>query len=174
MTDIKDRLKRAKRRETTEDVCLRGDLAGQYEALQRKLDQLPPNNKLAGDPERQRIQVEMDRIRVEMAADTIPFVLRALSEPKYQALVDAHPPRRAGDEVDARDAEVGFNRSTFYAALIRASVVEPQLDDGDWSLLFGEGLSPGQFGRLGLRALEVNNKKIDVPFSPAVSNESPG
>jgi hypothetical protein len=174
MNDIKERLKRSSRLQTTEDLCLRGDLAGEYEALERKLGKLPKSNKLGGDPERQRIQAEMDRIRAEMAADTIQFVLRATSESAFQKLVEEHPPRREGDEVNERDAEIGFNRSTFYHALIRACVAEPELDAEDWELLFSEdGLSPGEFHRLGQTALRINDRKVDVPFSPAGSNESP-
>jgi hypothetical protein len=95
-------------------VCLRGDLAGEYDALEKALAQLPPNNKLGGDPERQRIAAEMDRLRAEMQAGTVPFVLRALGDAAFQELVDAHPPRRDGDDVnvaDARSASTGRRSS---------------------------------------------------------------
>lgn len=176
MTDIKSLLKLAKRRQTTEQVCLRGDLAGEYEDLERQLAKLPKlGGKLSGDPERSRIQADMDRIRDEMQAATVPFVLQALSDPAFQSLADEHPPRRDGDEIDARDAELGYNRSTFYRALIRACTVEPSLDDEDWALLFSDdvGLSAGQMLGLSIAAGRVNGQKVDVPFSSADSNENP-
>lgn len=173
MIDIKALLKQATRLQTTEAVCLRGDLAGQREQLQRQLGKLPKSDKLGGDPERQRIQAEIDRLTDEMKAGTVDFVLRALSQPQFQQLIDAHPPRRDGDDVNARDAEAGFDRSAFYGPLIRACVVEPGLDAEDWDLLFGEGLSPGEFYRLGRAALQVNGQEVDVPFSSDDSSESP-
>jgi hypothetical protein len=176
MTDIKGLLKLAKRRQHTEDVCLRGDLAHEYDRLERQLAQLPANNKLGGDPERQRIAAEMDRVRAEMQAGTVPFVLHALPDADFQKLIDDHPPRRDGDEVNDRDAAHGFDRSTFYPALIRACVAEPTLDGEDWALLFDNpdtALSPGQMLKLREAALEVNGREVDVPFSPAASNVSP-
>lgn len=176
MSDIKSLLKQAKRRQTTEDVCLRGDLAGEYDQLAKQLEQLPANNKLGGDPERARIQAEMDRLRGEMQDATVPFALRALSDARFQEIVDEHPPRRIGDDVNERDADAGFNRSTFYPALIRACVVDPMLDDEAWSLLLDNpdtALSPGQLSKLRMAALEVNGRSVDVPFSSAGSSGSP-
>lgn len=173
MTDIKSMLKNAKRREDTADVCLRGDLAGQYDALERALEQLPKSNKLGGDPERVRIAAELDRLRTEMQDGTVKFKLRALGDTAYQALVDEYPPRRDGDEVDAGDAQAGFNRTTFFHALIKASTVEPELDAEDWALLFAEGLSRGQWMKLRNKALLVNGDGVDVPFSFDDSSESP-
>lgn len=173
--DIKGLLKQAKRLTTTVDVCLRGDLAAEYEQLERQLAKLPPNNKLGGDPERQRIAAEMDRVRGEMAAGTVAFRLQALSDAAFQRLVDEHPPRRDGDDVNDRDAHAGYNRATFYDALIRACTIDPTLDDEDWQLLLGEdGMSPGQKLKLSVEASRVNGQEVDVPFSPAASNANPG
>jgi hypothetical protein len=144
--------------------------------LEKALAALPPNNKLGGDPERQRIAAEMDRLRAEMQADTIPFALVALPDADFQALVDAHPPRRNGDELHPLDAEVGYNRATFFPALIRACTVEPELDAEDWDLLFGKdvGLGFGQVAQLSAAADRVNGTRVDVPFSPAASSGNPG
>lgn len=173
--DIKTLLKQAKRRTATVEVCLRGDLAGEYEQLERDLEKLPKSNKLGGDPERQRIAAEMERLRAEMQDGTVPFVLQALPDTAFQRLVDEHPPRRNGDEVDARDADGGYNRATFFDALIRACIVEPELDDDDWQLLLGEdGMSAGQKVTLWSEASRINGQSVDVPFSPAASNASQG
>lgn len=176
MSEIKDKLRLAKRRQATEPVCLRGDLAGEYDDLERQLAELPSSNKLGGDPERARITAEMERLRAEMQEGTVPFTLRALADTPYQRLVDAHPPRREGDEVNANDARWGFDWSTFPRALIKVCTVEPILDEEDWSLLFGEevGLSPGQVARLREIALTVNGRSVDVPFSSAASSGSQG
>lgn len=176
--DVKGLLKQAKRRQVTEDVCLRGDLAGEYERLEKQLEKLPASNKLGGDPQRQTIQDEMERLRAEMAEATVPFVLAALSDAAFQQLVDDHPPRRDdGVEVNPGDAGVGFNRVTFYPAAIRACVIEPTLDAEDWALLLDNpdtAISAGQMMALKLAVMEVNGKAVDVPFSPADSNASQG
>lgn len=173
MTNIKALLQQAKRRSTTQDVCLRGDLASRYEELGRELAELPDNNKLGGDPNRERIESQMDEVREQMQAGTVPFVMRALPQPDFQRLVDAHPPRRDGDEVNQLDASYGFNRSTFFPALFRASVVDPQLDDDDWAVLFAQALSTVQVMGLGMEAYRLNAQDVDVPFSRAASNGSP-
>ena len=173
-TDVKALLKLVKRRETTVDMCLRGDLAGEYDALSKQLANLPAGaERLNGDPERQRLQAELDRIAGEMAEGTVPFVLRALPQAEFQMLIDSHPPRRVGDDVNEADARSGFNRATFYRTLIPASVVEPALDAQEWALLFDVGLSQGQFMKLAAAAMEVNGDPVDVPFSSAASNGSP-
>jgi len=173
--DIKALLKQARRRTARVEVCLRGDLAGEYEQLERDLAKLPPNNRLGGDPERQRITADMERLRTEMAEGTVTFRLEALSDTAFQRLVDEHPPRRDGDEINERDAQSGYNRATFYDALVRACTVEPELDDEDWELLLGEdGMSPGQKLNLSLEASRINGESVDVPFSPAATNANPG
>jgi hypothetical protein len=173
--DIKALLKQAKRRTAKLEVCLRGDLAGDYEQLERDLAKLPPSNRLGGDPERQRITAQMELLRAEMQEGTVQFRLEALSDTAFQRLVDEHPPRRDGDEVHERDAQSGYNRATFYDALIRACTVEPELDAEDWELLLGEdGMSGGQKLALSLEASRINGESVDVPFSPAASNGNPG
>lgn len=172
MSNFKQKLRQARRREATVDVCLRGDLAGEYEQLEKHLAELPTNTKLGGDPERQRLAAELDRVRAEMQEGTEPFKLRALSENAFQRLIDQHPPRRKGDEVDEVDAAYGYDRSTFPQALIQASTYEPELDDEDWALLFDQALSRGQFATLRTAAQLVNGQQVDVPFSSAASSES--
>ena len=176
MTSVKDKIRQRKRLSADVKVCLRGDLAAEYEQYERQLAELPANTKLGGDPERARIQAEMDRLRTEMAEGTVEFRLEALSDARFQELVDEHPPRRDGDDVNARDAEAGYNRATFFDALIRASTVSVDgdtLDDEDWGILLGEdGISAGQKVALSTEASRINGQGVDVPFSRAGSGES--
>lgn len=174
MTDIKTILKKRKRRFATVDVCLRGDLAGEYEALERELANLPDSNKLGGDSRKADLQQRMEQVRAEMAEGTITFHLEALSDDRYQELVDENPPRRAGDDVDQRDARSMVNGPAFNKALIRACTVEPELDDGDWELLLGpDGMSAGEKMRLASEAARICVVPVDVPFSSAASNGNP-
>lgn len=174
MSDIKGLIKGKRRRQTTEPVCLRGDLAGEYDDLATQLERLPDSNKLGGDPNRRRITDEMDRLRAEMEEATVTFRLEAMPDAQFQQLMEDHPPRRDGDEVNAGDAEAGYDRATFYRPLVRACTIDPELDDEDWDLLLGEdGLSPADMSRLIAAALRVNTRRVDVPFSPAGSNGNP-
>lgn len=176
MSDVKSLIKKSRRPTATVEVCLRGDLATEYDQLERKLRDLPASNKLGGDPEKPRLQAELDRIRQEMTEGTVPFVLRALSDADFQRLVDEHPPRREGDEINERDANSGFNRATFYPALVRVCTVDPDLDDEAWSMLLDDpdtALSAGQFAALRIEAMAVNGKEVDIPFSSADSGPNP-
>lgn len=174
MTDIKTILKKRKRRTATVEVCLRGDLAGEYEALERELANLPAGNKLGGDPRKAELQQKMEQVRAEMAEGTITFRLEAVPDDRFQEIVDEHPPRRAGDDVDPRDARTMVNGPAFNKAVIRACTVEPELDDDDWELLLGpDGMSSGEKMRLATEATRICSQPVDVPFSSAASNGNP-
>lgn len=176
MSNIKEQLRNAKAPEKRVPICLRGDLARQYEALEQELEELasgPDTKKLGGDPERDHITAEMDALREQMADATETFLFRGLPSKRYQALKDEHPMRvDENGNVPRLDAIYNFNTVTMFEPLIRACVVEPEMDSDDWLALFGT-LTDGQFDRLGLAAVEVNRKVVDVPFSRSGSRPIP-
>lgn len=171
-------------------LCLNGELVKKYEEITARIehraalaqmgaqvDENDPDIRLGGgapapagalkpgepDPE----QEEADRLKAEMRRFTQVFVLNAVGE-KYQELLEQHPPRP--DPLDAKkyhpEDRQGFNSMTFYPALVRASIVKPEMTDPRWEkLMRGKSrISDGQFDRLAAAAIKANKKDDDLPF----------
>lgn len=171
MKNFKAMLADARLPEREVPVCLRGDLAADHESAEAELQkaQKAGADSLAGSGVGD-LADRIEALEAEMAEHTYPFRLRALPKPKFRALVAEHPPRQTeGDEAHEADDRMGFNVETFYPALIRASVIDPELDDAEWAELLDEKLTDSQFSNLGLAALLLNTGEISVPFSLAAS-----
>lgn len=174
MSDFKTLLAAAKLPERTVPVCLRADLAAEHERLDRELQALlrNPPNSLGGDG-RGELKDRIRALEDEMAAAVYEFRLRALPSADFRALVRDHPPRKDDDtgEVDSRDVDFGWNVETFFPALGRACIVDPELDDETWTAL-EEKLTDRQFDDLVKAAWRLNRGDVDVPFSRAASAAS--
>lgn len=172
--DLKTALAEARLPERTVPICLRGDLIAELENLERRLDeaQQRPVDSLEGNGSGDLVD-RIEALQDEMRASTITFRLRALPKPRWRALLAAHPPRRdaATDEPVAEDAQIGLNLETFFDAMIRACLIEPEVDDKTWALMAGEDgrLTDRQLGRLSDAAWEVNRGDVSIPFSHAAS-----
>ncbi|WP_329013239.1 hypothetical protein OG271_04040 [Micromonospora rifamycinica] len=169
--DFNTLLAAAKLPERTVPICLRGDLTAEFEALERQLDEAlrKPADSLAGDGSG-GIAEQMETLRAEMQQHTYPVRLRAMTRPAWRQFVADHPPRKGDDgEVDERDRVRGVNVDTFFAALVRTSIVDPPLDDAQWERLNDEVLTDYQFGELSSAAWALNRGEVDIPFSPAAS-----
>ena len=189
MKNFKTMLGQAKLPERTVDICLRGDLVAAHKAAEQALieAQRTASNSKEGNGVGVLI-AEVERIQEQMKASTFPFLIRALSRPRFRALQKAHPPRRGDDgELDENDAKVGFNRETFFDALLKCTTAEPDmgvdteayftsllagnhpvLPDGDWPELLDK-LVDSQYGDLTDAAWFVNRDEVSVPFSLAAS-----
>jgi hypothetical protein len=171
----KDIIKGGRLAERSVPVCMRADLVAQHEELDRQLQKAvsEPRDSLAAGSAVSGLSEQIRELEAEMAENTIDFRIRALPRVKYRALREKHPPRKAADDsVDQRDFWARFNTDTFWGPLLRASVVEPVLDDEDWAGLIGDdeqdgNLSEAQFVRLSLAAFNLNEQEVDVPFSAA-------
>lgn len=172
MSDIKALLREARLPEKIVEICLRGDLVAEYEAVEAEHDRAVENrgDSLAGGNIAE-LKHRMNELREQMTAGNVAFRLRAMPRPKWRALCDAHQPRKDEEsgEVDARDRVLGVNVESFFEPLVMGCVIEPELDDEDWALLFGERLTDRQFDVLALAAWDLNKRDVDVPFSPSDS-----
>ncbi|MFV2094820.1 hypothetical protein ACFHW1_04925 [Micromonospora sp. LOL_014] len=170
--DVKALIRGGRLPERTVPVCLQADLVAEHELAERQLAEATrrASDSLAGGSGMREIAERIEALRVEMQDHTIDFRLRAMPRPRWKAFIAAHPPRKddAG-KVDERDRAIGVNTETFFDALVRASVVEPELDASDWDLLLDERLTDRQFDELADAAWGLNRRDVDVPFSPAAS-----
>jgi hypothetical protein len=174
-----DILGTAKLPERSVEVCLRGDLQADLEVLEREHEQAEEQqdtaNALDAGSEVAEISEKIQALRTEMKDHTYPFRVRALSRRAYRALVAAHPPRKVTDDegnekVDEADG-MGFNVETFFDALLRVALVDPEVDDTTWSNLM-DRLTDRQFEELAGAAWLLNRQEVDIPFSRAASTSS--
>lgn len=170
MTTFKDKLKAARLPERSVSICLRGDLTADFEAAERELKQA--QEAVADSKEGAGVGAIIERIdglRAEMLEHTEEFRVRAMPSPDFHAFKAAHPPRRDDDgTLNASDIQLGFNVETFFDALLKASVISPELDEGDWDALLAV-LTDRQYNTLIDAAWFVNRNEVNTPFSSAAS-----
>jgi hypothetical protein len=153
-------------------VCLRGDLVAQFEDLERDLRDARTDTQTMADQGRARqLAEQIEAVRQEMQQSAIVFRLRALNRKAWAKLLTEHPPRKKGtapDEAVEGDQSLGYNVETFFPALIRQCLIEPEVDDAQWERL-DSLLSTRQYDDLAEAAIAVCRRKVDVPFSFAAS-----
>lgn len=143
-------------------ICLRPDLLADYRAAAGELEAAERAQRDDGSLDGGGIaaaRAAVGELRSRMLAASVTFRVRALPQRRWTALYAEHPPR----DGDQDDTKVGFNRDTFYDALVRECTVEPQMSDGQWSTLL-DHLSTAQYATLKTTAWTVNNVDVDVPF----------
>lgn len=170
-TDLDVLLGEARLPEKTVELCLRGDLVAEVEDLERRLAAAQAADRpgmLTSGAEARRLAEQIEQLRTQMRDASVTFRLRAMHRREWRALLDAHPPRRDEHGQLLQQDTIGLNSATFFDALIRASVVEPQLTDQQWELLF-DRLTSRQYDDLHSTAWRLNRNEVDVPFSHAAS-----
>lgn len=163
-------LAEAKLPEATVTICLRGDLAADHERAERELARLQEasTDSLAGSGTGEVIDRITD-LEQQMREHTYEFRLRALPRVQWHELCSAHPPRRGDDDeiIDA-DRFILVNTETFWEAMIRACLVDPQLSDDEWRQL-ETLLTDHAWNELCDTAWGLNRRGVSVPFSRAAS-----
>ncbi|MGW0626421.1 hypothetical protein [Streptomyces sp. NPDC002758] len=161
-SSIEDILKRAKPRERTVLVCIRGDLAGEAERLAAELartnEDWEPSDLAESHPGRE-LAVKLKTVREQVKAAEVPFLLRYIGDRAYSDLLAAHP--------SGKDEEL-FNSDTFPRALIAASCADPVMSEDQVGDLF-EVINEGEIKKLFDAAWDVHHASDVVPFSLAAS-----
>lgn len=149
-------------------VCLEPDLVQEHESLvdRRAQEKEAHRDSLAGVDTRE-LDERIAELEAQMAANTLTLWLRALPRPEFRALADKHPARRDEDGTLLHQQDViGVNYESFFSALLRLSIVEPELDAETVDLLLDERLTDRQWQDLTDVAWHLNRVSINVPFSP--------
>lgn len=167
--DLDAWLSQGSRPEAEVPICLVGDLAARYQAKAEEAVQAAadPNRSLEDDTA-VRLAGELDELRVQMEGRTKVFTLRAMDPDAYLDLQVAHPPRD-GVEVDKR---LGLNRDTFLPALVRASIVDPDLTDEQFAALRSK-VSSRQWDELWVTAQQLNREDVRAPKSLGIFGPMP-
>lgn len=159
MASIEDILARAKPRERTVMVCIRGDLLGEADRLHDELASVSsdwePADLTDVHPGRE-LAVKLKELREQIKAAEVPFTLRYIGDKAYSDLMAAHP---------AKDGENhAFDSDAFPRALIAASCVDPVVTSEQVTQLF-EVINEGEIKKLFDAAWDVHNSSEMVPFS---------
>lgn len=161
-SSIEDILAKARRREKTVMVCIRGDLAGEAERLQDELSRVSedwePADLTAVHPGR-AIADQLRTVHAQVREAEEPFTLRYIGDRAYSDLLAAHP---------AESDQEAFNSVTFPRALVAASCVQPVMTEDQVVDLF-EVINEGEIKRLFDAAWDVHNASDVIPFSLAAS-----
>lgn len=155
--------------ERSVEVCLRPDLFAQLQELERELlaaenERKAGGGSLASGSASREISDRLEAVRQEMVEHSLTFRLRALPRRKFTALQTEFPPR----EGKAFDTLKGINIEDAAEALVRRCLIDPVLDDEDWSAL-DDRLSDGQWNLLAAAAWAINDRDVEVPFSQTAS-----
>jgi len=164
-SDIKAK---AKLPERSVPLCLTGDLQGQFEDLERQLDEVsarPGGRTMAGASEEETaLAKRIEALRQQMADEVTVFRLRALPRGKWRDLMAEHPPRPE----DKAEGSV-CNLETGPIAAVAACCVDPQMSIPEVEELVDEILTQGQWDTLFQQVFLLNRVKHDVPSSSAAS-----
>lgn len=171
--DIKALIASAKLPERTVPVCLNADLSAELQELERQLEVSEQQRRagegsLASGSESRVLAGQIEAVREQMLDTTVVFRLRAMPRRRFRKMQDDFPPRE-GNSIDAMS---GVDTEGMTEPLVRACVVEPELDDEDWSNLLDEEtgrLSEGQWTVLANAAWAINARDANVPFSRTAS-----
>jgi hypothetical protein len=173
MTGLLDIIREAKRPERSVELCLRGDLVGEFEALDRQLREglQSRDDSFGGSGNGRKVADRMEELRAEMRGSSVIFHLRAIGSARSTDLIAGHPPRPDED----RDKTLGYNPVAYYPALVREccdrlergdeTVPAAEMSDADWDYLF-DALSQQQYDALVNAAWALDHDSIEVPTSP--------
>lgn len=142
-------------------MCIRGDLAGQAEALSDQISQVSgdwePADLTEVHPGRE-LAAQLKAVREQMREAEVPFTLRYIGDKAYSDLLAAHPSDNPNE----------LFSDAFPKALIAACCADPVMDEDQAAALF-EKLNQGEIKKLFDGAWDVHNSADTVPFSLAAS-----
>lgn len=122
----------AKAPEKPVPLCMRGDLQGDYEALELELnDALMADRDSMVNPAAEDIKARMAALIEQIKASTLTFRMKGLPKPRQIEIEVAHPAREGVE----RDKELGYDADAVAKAMIRESCVFPPLSGELWDHL---------------------------------------
>jgi len=153
--DLKALLTEAKRPERTVSVCLLPTLVAEWQQAADELGKAKDRARASLDDEGpMALARQVADLEQRMTDASVTFRVRGLPPSRVRAL------QAASDDDWA-----------LAMAVLRESLVEPELDDDDWTRLFGEDgvLSMGALNQLAEASNAVNFRATSVPSSRLAS-----
>jgi hypothetical protein len=162
MQDINEILGQIRLPERVYPLCLRADLRGRWEELNRRLRQaeIESADSLAGGSNGDLAE-QVRALETEMADHTVHIRLRALRSKTWSDLVAKHPPRKGVDDG-------ATNGETFGIAVLAACAVDPIMSEDQAGQLV-DAMTNGQWSDLQTILANLNNGSVEVPKSRLAS-----
>lgn len=164
---FEQKVKGAKPAEGTVDVCLRGDLLAEFEALEAQLaaalQDTSGDERKVGNPDARRLAAAIEELRAEMQRSVQTFRLRAFSSGRYTAMMGDYPP--AADK--EQHVALGYNPDAFFPDALRKSIVDPaRISDKTWET-FLASIGDGDYNKLVAKMQQLNGRAVSIPKSRA-------
>lgn len=171
MSGIDEFIRHAIRPEKALRLCPRGDLTGALDVAERELAAARGrrSTSLSDDTGVAAAQTRVDELRAQVDIASVTFTLRGVSARQWSDLVAANPPR----DGNAGDQAYGYNTDDLFTALVAACLIDPEATPAQVADL-ADALSSGQWDLLVETAVNISRGKVDIPFSPAVSEPTEG
>lgn len=170
ITNVKDKLKKAKPQRRSFRMNLRGDVVVQIEELEAELSDIRDRERESsaqqrlGGPDTRDSTALARRIKdleAEMDDGWLDLVLEARSWAEWRDFKLQNP----AVEDDKQDENVDFHFSALVEGdLLKACVVEPELDAEDWDTIF-RACSPADLSNLGLQVFVLHERVLNIPKS---------
>lgn len=152
-------------------LCMRPDLIEAHQAAVEELAQARVDDTGAGrmvdggvSAKTKKLAQKVKDIEAEIVENEIMFKMRAMSQARWRALCDNHPPRK-GNEVDFM---AGYNRDAVTDAGVRECLFDPVFDDASWAE-FMAVVNPSEWAELRECFTLANQAVVDAPKSALAS-----
>lgn len=165
--DFRAKLAAASLPERVVTIYLDGALLAELDQATAELEQAHTpgdDDRFTGNSAARAAARRIEQLQAQMAESQVQIRLRAVPRRRWLGFVAEHPPR----DNDEGDTALGVNTATFYDALIRECMIDPQLSDDEYEQLL-DALTSKQFDTLADAAWGINRRDVDVPFSGLAS-----
>jgi hypothetical protein len=179
---IGEKLAAAQRAQDNMTIYLPGPARAEWTRVKAEYDRIKAADAgamLNPNPELKKLAAQLGELEEQMREDSIDLTVQSLrrqrtpatpkDERTWRELCDEHPPRKGKDGKIEPDDSPGVNMQTFPEALIRHSVIEPDLTAEHWDQLLYDVMTEAQFDALFALSWRLNKNPVDVPFSFAAS-----
>jgi len=164
MTAIEDLLAKVKPATASVRVCLRGDLLGDLDLINDDLEQYDewePASMSDSDP-RTELRARKAELEDQMREASASFRFQSIGDKAWSDLLAAHPAR------EGKQDEENWDATTFPAALIAASAVEPTMTVAQAEALL-DGFTLNQRNSIFQTAMSACMRGVSIPFMPPSS-----
>ncbi len=163
---LKDLLKQATLPERIVSIVMDRGLVAEFQALEddlQRANEAKLSDRRKGS-EAASISRKIEDVREKMRASTVTFKLRGMRGSDWRAMKAKHPIK--SESPTPTERLFGADVDGLLNEAVRASIIEPQVDDEDWTTLL-DVLTEGEWERFTDTVFQLNEEGTAIPFSKA-------